>query len=470
VRANADGTRLLACRSGERTTLLIDAASGTTMHPLTAHASGVVAGFSPDGRLVALGDDSGTVLATDLTTVADRGGMAFADLTRHRGAITSVDFVLGGQCVVSAGWDNTVRLCSPGGQQMLIMEAGQVMAAPGGERLLVWQGKRVQLLDLIMAKECSVISQTSAVDYGRTVFSPDKQFVAMSVSGGTLVSTWPGARPVGRLEGTHRGIAFGARDAQLFTAGSRGLCSWDMPAVPAHGPLRTIATKESNSIAPGEWTDCAVSGDGRWLASVTGHDQEMKKRKIEVFSLPSRQSIASLPWTSPGVGTLVFDPLGRWLAASWWRGRGFTVWETGNWKTVTTLEPEVGSLVLAVSDDDRYLASCSSSELCLWETNGWRPALRVPFEPVSALPRQVAVAPQGKLVAFESEPHRIRLLRSDTGATVATLTLPLLDAVHHLTFSPDGNTLAASTPSRTWFFDLPRMSEHLARLGLSFGP
>ena len=114
--------------------------------------------------------------------------------------------------------------------------------------------------------------------------------------------------------------------------------------------------------------------------------------------------------------------------------------------------------------------SCSSSELCLWETNGWRPLLRVPFGPVAASPRQVALAPQGKLIAFESEPYRIRLLRPDTGATVATLTLPLRDSVHHLVFSADGNTLAVCAAARTWFFDLPKLQKHLAHLGLSFGP
>ena len=247
VRANAAGTRLVACRSGTRTAWLIDAVTGIEMYPLRAHAAGVVAGFSPDGRLVALGDDSGMVLATDLTTVQDLGGLAFSELTRHSGALTSVDFVLGGQFVVSAGWDNTVRLCSPGGQQMLIMEAGRVMAAPGGERLLVWQGKRVQLLDFVVAEECSVISQTSPVDFGRIAFSPDNQFVAMRVRGGTLVSTWPDARPVVRLEGTHRGIAFGARDGEFFTSGNRGLCSWDLAVVGSRGPARNVAADMSRT-------------------------------------------------------------------------------------------------------------------------------------------------------------------------------------------------------------------------------
>jgi WD40 repeat protein len=272
---------------------------------------------------------------------------------------------------------------------------------------------------------------------------------------------------VARLAGTHKSVAFGAGGARLYTSGSAGVCSWDMDGLPAGGPAPNITMHDDNVIAGGTWMECALTSDGRLLASATGYGQDVEKRKVEVFSLPSRQS---LPWTSPGIGSLVFDPSGRWLAASWWRGRGFTVWETATWKPVATRETDVASLVLAASADGRYLASCYSSELCLWETGEWKPALRVAFDPIAASPRQVAIAPHGDLVAFESEPYRIRLIRPDTGATIATLTLPLRDQIHHLAFSPDGNALAVSTAARTWFFDLPKMREHLHRLGLDFGP
>ena len=96
--------------------------------------------------------------------------------------------------------------------------------------------------------------------------------------------------------------------------------------------------------------------------------------------------------------------------------------------------------------------------------------LRVPFEPVSAAARPVALSPDGGLLAFESAPSRVRLLVPETGAVVATLTLPFPEAVDHLVFSPGGQTLAAATRVGTWCFDLPAMRAHLRKLGLDFGP
>ena len=119
--------------------------------------------FSPDSRLAAFGDipePSCRWISLRRFNVGRTIRRLSSDLTGHRSALTSVDFVLGGQFIVSAGWDNTVRLWSPGGQQVMIMEGGRSMAATltGDKRLLVWQGKRVQLFDLVSApQECFLV-------------------------------------------------------------------------------------------------------------------------------------------------------------------------------------------------------------------------------------------------------------------------------------------------------------------------
>ena len=470
VRADTAGARLLASLSDQRQVLLLDAATGTITRKFSMGSSGIYSDFSPDGRLVGFGDRAGNLRTLDLSSIQAEGSVATADFNGHPNTISSVDFVLSGQFLLSAGWDLTVRLWSPQGQQFLILEAGKVKVAPGGDRFLVWQGKRVQLLDLIPAAECPVISQTPPLQKAWAAFSPDGKSIATKVSGGTLVSSWPAARPVARLEGHHWSLAFDPAGERLYTAGKSGLRVWSMTDMPADGRLRVLTADRSKEMASGIQGQCAVSADGRWLASISTHGSGEFPRTLSVFRLPSGEPATALPWTSAGVESVVFDPAGRWLAASWWRGRGFNIWETASWKPLAHREQEVESIVLAGSADGRYLASCSSSELCLWETSRWQPVLRVPFEPVSAAARPVALSPDGGLLAFESAPSRVRLLVPETGAVVATLTLPFPEAVDHLVFSPDGQTLAAGTRTRTWCFDLPGMREHLRKLGLDFGP
>ena len=468
LRASADGSRLLAATLNERKLLLLDAASGRTQHTFTTPAPRVVAGFSPDGRLAAYGDESGGVVTLDAAG-HETGGAALASLTGHRGAISSVDFVLGGQFVVTGGWDNTMRLWSPGGGQVMIMEGGRGMAAPGGGRLLVWQGKRVQLLDLVPAAECAAIPRNRAAGAVQTAFSPDGKLVTTRVGTGTLVSTWPGVRPVACVDGRHSAFVTGARGLEMITTDRDGVRSRDMAALPGNGPLRSLTADRSTLLLPGHWAQMAVSGDGRWLAAAAADPASAEVCRIGVVSLTTRRTATFLPWSGAGVGTLVFDPAGQWFAASWWRGRGFTVWDTMDWKPLATRETEVGSLVLAGSAGGGHFGSCSSSELCLWDSGAWQPARRVPFAPSSGSPRQIAFSPDGDLLALESDGYRIRLLRPDTGETVAHLTLPLRERIFHLLFSPDGHTLAAATESHTWLFDLPALRARLRAMGLDFG-
>jgi WD40 repeat protein/predicted Ser/Thr protein kinase len=467
VRADAAGARLLACRHSPPAAMLIDFEGGTITRTFPVQG-GSVANFSPDGRLAAFGDSSGKVRTVDLSAAGKGGRLPSAELSGHTSNVTSAEFVLGGQMVATTGWDNTVRLWNPGGRQLLMLDAGRAMIAPDGNRLLVWQGKRVQLFDLIASPECRVISQTEATTIARTEFSPDGNRVATTVSDGWLVSTWPELRPLARLSGRQHAMVFDPAGTRLFTSGD-GLRAWPLATInTAAGTVQTATEKDSTLIAAGRIGPCTISADGRWLAVSAGHDTT--ERRLEIFSLPTCERVASLPWTAASVESIVFDPSGKWMAASWWRGKGFSVWDTGTWKSVALRETGVATLRLTVSQDGHWLASSSSSEICLWDTASWQAVRRFPVEPTSQFALPAAFAPQGGLLAFVIDPRRVRLLHAETGGVVAEFTLPCADRIGDLTFSPDGATLAVGTLARTWFLDLPRMQTHLQKLGLDFGP
>ncbi len=466
VRVDAAGGRLLACRPNPPAVLLMDFPGGSVARTFPVRGDSV-AGFSPDGRLAVLGDSSGSVRTVDLSAPGKGGRLPSAELSGHTANVTSAEFVLGGQMLATAGWDNTVRLWNPGGRQLLMLDAGRSMVAPDGNRLLLWQGKRVQLFDLIPAPECRVISQAEATTIARTEFSPDGKRVATTVSDGWLVSTWPDLRPLARLSGRQHAMAFDSAGTRLFTSGD-GLRAWPVATMnAAAGTVQTTTERDSTLIAAGRFGPCTISAGGRWLAASAGHDTP--ERTLEVFSLPACDRVASLPWTAASVESIVFDPLGKWMAASWWRGKGFSVWDTGTWKSVVR-EAGVATLRLTVSRDGRWLASSSSSEICLWDTETWQAVRRFQVEPTSQFALPAVFAPQGGLLAFAVDPRRVRMLHPETGGVVAEFTLPCADRIGDLTFSPDGTTLAAGTLSRTWFLDLPRMRAHLQKLGLDFGP
>ena len=470
VRANWDGTQLLACRSSERKILCMDAVTGEVRHSIMARTRGTGSSFSADGRFAAFSDHGGGVGVIDLSTAVDGPNAVFAELAGHASVATSAEFVLGGQFVISSSWDNTVRLWSPAGQQWLMMDAATAATSPDGRRLLVTQGKRVQLFDLIAPEECRTVCQLAPASVPSAAFSADGRFMALPGRNGTLLGTWPDARVIARIGAHHYAAAFDPVRPRLFTAGRDGVHAWDLASMPASGPLRWVRMNESKLVAGGNyWNRCTISPDGRWLAAVSGESQALEDRKIAVFDTGTLEEVTAIPWTSTSVQSLVFDPAGRWLAASWWRGDGFTAWETDAWKPIARCATEIESMKLAVTHDGTLLASCSSSELCLWDTEKWQAVRRVPGEPTSSKARPVACSPRG-LVAFVYDARRIRLVRAADGGTVATLTMPLRDEIAALDFTPDGNTLAASTPRRTYFFDLQRIGEHLSALGLAFGP
>lgn len=100
-----DGS-LLAVGNEIGSARLVSTRTGNTVHMLTGHTSAITdVDFSADGRRVATSSWDGTAKLWDATT-----GAATLTLRGHRSTVTSVDFSPDGTRLVTAGLDDTVRV------------------------------------------------------------------------------------------------------------------------------------------------------------------------------------------------------------------------------------------------------------------------------------------------------------------------------------------------------------------------
>lgn len=102
-------------------TMLIDAASGRTVHELPPRWGRVTAGaFSADERRLAVGDENGLVIVYDIES-----GVVEREIRAHTAEVTAVSFVPGTSRLLSGSTDGTLRLweLADGGELLLPQQA-----------------------------------------------------------------------------------------------------------------------------------------------------------------------------------------------------------------------------------------------------------------------------------------------------------------------------------------------------------
>ncbi len=456
---NQAETQILASQRDENMMQVVDAASGTIVRTIGTPTGHIGAAFSPDGRLVAYGDARGIVRCQSPAAP----NAVTSEFTAHRALIHEVSFVLNGEFLLSSSWDNTARLWSPTGSQLMMLE-GDALVSPDGKRLLLEKGKRVQLLKMIQPAEVTGFSQPVATKVPQMAFSADRSLVAICSDAGTMVASFPEAKVLASVGSRHHGAFFDPDGGSLITSGDDGLRVWDLFALRGEATSSTkhVLQRHSTILDQRARGVLARSADGAWLATTT----PASNSRVRVIERATGTAVADLPWHGASVISLLFDPGGRWMAASYWRGSGFSVWDTKDWQPLANPAKEVGSLQLSVNHDGSLIASASPSEVCLWDTSTWQCLRRFPCEPSSSLPYPVDFSPDGSILAHGYAPTRVRLVRVSDGDLIATLTLPAHDEMRRVKFSPDQRSLGVSSETRSYFFDLGRIRNHLGSLGL----
>lgn len=464
ISTNAAETRLVACLWDAGKIQLIDAASGAVTKTISRPGETLIEAVrSPNGRLLAYGGGEGMVRCQNLTRKASPP----IELAGHRSMVTRISFVLGGDYLVTSSWDNTARLWNATGSQSLSLE-GAVRVSRDGERILVYHGKRVRLFRLMPSREVTICSEQVPTKSPGMAFSPDSSRAAICNEEGTLLVALPGARVLASFGSRHRAASFDPDGKTLATTGKDGLRIWDLDAL-TEAPdalTRHAPTGHSTVFDSIFRTSLARNKGNTLLAAASLSLNPESSRRIRILDLATGATRASLRWKGADTTSLVFDPHGRWLAASYWRGDGFTVWSTERWKQIANPAKGVAFMKIAVNYDGSLVASGSPSEICLWDTLTWECVRRFSCEVPSAISKPVDFSPDGRLLACGYDSAQIQLRRVSDGAEIARLTLPIGERYKRLKFSPDGRFLGVLDQERAFFFDLEAIEKHLDLLGL----
>lgn len=249
------------------------------------------------------------------------------------------------------------------------------------------------------------------------------------------------------LYASEMGQAFGALEAgdvtqvrELLDAQPRDLRGFEWRYLWGQSRTQEVATFE-----PGSTYGCAVSPDGRYLASMAG--------TLSLWDLASRQRIV-LQGEVPedGADDLTFDPHSRILAVAMYGStRCLRLW---NLETRQLMEPVLeldaaGAHGVAFSPDGRWLAAAGGlrygdgvpGDARVWDTATWQ--LRFTLPGVSNWLTRITFSPDGRWVAASGGGGFVKIWEAATGRETATLA-GLHGVVFGLRFSPDGEMLAGA--------------------------
>jgi RNA polymerase sigma factor (sigma-70 family) len=402
-----------------RVLILWELATGKELHRF-AHKDQTVhtVAFSPDGKLLASGDEYGGLYLWNVKT-----GEEVRTLKGHIYGVSCLAFSPDGETLVSGSHDYTVRL---------------------------WEVKTGKELNKVTTSEDGVQALSTVVTDTKTKPRPNDgvHAVAFSPDGKTVAVEWPNGGTVRLLDprtGKERSTIQGHRWRVLslaFSPDGKALAtgSWDNSI-----RLWDVATGKELLVQQGHEGGArraAISPDGKRVAS-GGYDYTLR-----LWEAATGKEIHLLHRYNSEVNDVAFAPDGRTLVAAGGDGT-VRLWDVATGKELWKgKEPDVRIMSVAFSPDGKVVASASftferaDSTVRLWDA-ATGSELRTLKAKKGEYFRNLLFTPDGKAVGVRFS-HSLCLLDVASGREIRTF-----DAGHFGALSPDGKILATNTEDRT---------------------
>jgi WD40 repeat protein len=403
------------------------------------------AAFSPDGKTLATGASNGTIRCWDVSSWSIR-----QILQGNTSTVLGVAFSPDGKMLASSIGDGTVRFWDwSNGRCLLTLPAHQSQAheaqlsrraslafSPQGKILASGgDGGTLKLWD-VETGECLKMFESDSPQIRSVAFSPDGKTIA---SGGDdcAIGLWDiNTGEVLRICSGHSQIVVSAAfspDGHILASCSedRTVRLWEVASGQC---LKTLQSHTSRVWA------VAFNPDGKTLAS-TGED-----RTLKLWDVKTGQCLKTLYGQSNPVTSVVFSPDCQTLASS---DRAVRLWNVKTGKCLKSLQDGQTNRLksIAFSPDGHLLASgFYDTTVRLWDATT-RQCLKS-LQGHSAWVWGVAISPDGKTLASFSGDQIIKLWDIRTGYCLYTCVEPE-GWVLAVAFSFSGHILASATADNT---------------------
>ena len=291
--------------------------------------------ISPDGTLLALGFDDGSVKTYNIsTTLAEAFEGKYPDSTSvaqgqifccHSGKINYLAFSPDGAILATSSEDRTVKLwnVADGKERQTLSEfpsdVGMILYSPDGSRLAAVYGLSIQIWDLTTSPVRNLVTVDARQGIEDLVFSPNGKQLAVgqsnnyvavfdSTSGENLFSVQPESTLVKSVDYSSDGtwlVAAGEGDSITF---------WD---------AKTGALSHSLKTRSGSIGSIVFSPNGLEIAG-TGYDQTTKIWNValgqEIATLTGHTDVIFSASYHPNCSDLSDQNCGRWLVTESYDG------------------------------------------------------------------------------------------------------------------------------------------------------
>jgi WD40 repeat protein len=403
------------------------------------HTNWVVSlAFSPDGRTIASGSGDFTVKLWDIST-----GECLQTLQEHDDEVWSVAFSPDGDTLVSGSDDQTIKLWSVSTGECLRTFQGHtswvcsVTFSPDGQTLVSGSDDHTVRLWDINTGECLKTFRGHRDGIRSITFSPDGKMLA-SGSEDQTIKLWDVS--TGECLKTFQGHL---NEVYSVTFRSQGdiLASGSFDQTVR---LWSVSTGECVKTFYGHssWVySVAFSPKGELVASGS-YDQT-----VRLWSVRTGQCIRTFKGYTHQVLSVAFSPDGQTLASGS-HDSSVRLWDVGTGQCLKTFQGHGAAIQsVAFSPNGQTLASGSEDRTVkLWDVSTGQ--VLQTFQRHRAAIRSVALSPDGQMLASGSEDQTVRLWHVNTGQALKTCQ-GHTNQIWSVAFSPQGMMLASSALEQT---------------------